>query len=247
MLNAIQQDYNVCAYSGELSAQNFLQWIFLQATEDKYIGVSEDKRTGKMYPCVSQDIQKRIRDWIDRRFFLFDNAIVLENKQQEAIIKMFDICARRYGCKLYLVDNMMSAMTSSDEENKAQAQFANALKAFAVKYKVSVILVSHPRKTKAGEALTNNDVSGSSAITNLADTVISIEKPNIRIMKNREFGELGYIECSYDPASRRIFQTTTGDRTHYGWNHEGITAPEVKATDFAQFEIQEGDPQTGLG
>lgn len=164
LLNAIQQDYNVCAYSGELSAQNFLQWIFLQATEDKYIGISEDKRTGKMYPCVSQDIQKRIRTWIDHRFFLFDNAVVLETKQQEAIIKMFDICARRYGCKLFLVDNMMSCMTGAEEENKAQAQFAAALKAFAVKYKVSVVLVSHPRKTKAGEALTNNDVSGSSAI-----------------------------------------------------------------------------------
>jgi twinkle protein len=104
LLNAIQQGYNVCAYSGELSAQNFLNWIFLQATEDKYIGISEDKRTGKKYPCVSLDIQKRIRDWIDNRFFLFDNAYVDEKNQETAILKMFDICARRYGCKLYLVD-----------------------------------------------------------------------------------------------------------------------------------------------
>lgn len=141
----------------------------------------------------------------------------------------------------------MSALTTTDEENKAQAQFAAALKAFAVKYKAAVILVSHPRKTKAGETLKNEDVSGSSAIVNLADTVLSIEKPNIRIMKNREFGELGYIECSYDPASRRIFQTSTGDRIRYGWDHSGVAEPEIKATDYAQFAIQEGDPQTGLG
>jgi twinkle protein len=141
---------------------------------------------------------------------------------------------------------MMSALTSSDEENRAQAKFAASLKAFAVKYKAIVLLVSHPRKTKQSEALTNDDVSGSSAITNLADTVISVEKPNLRLLKNREFGELDYIECSYDPASRRIFQTSTGDRTHYGWDHTGLTEPEVKACDLSEFMIREGDKQTGL-
>ena len=58
----------------------------------------------------------------------------------------------------------MIALTSADEENKAQANFAAALKAFATKYKVHVILVAHPRKTQQGQKLTNDDVSGSSAI-----------------------------------------------------------------------------------
>ena len=250
LLNAIEQGYKVCAYSGELSPQNFLQWILLQATEDKYIGVSSDKRTGKRYPVVSTEIQQRIRSWLRDRFFLYDNGDSINTskaKTQEAILDMFKICARRYGCKLYLVDNMMSALTTTDEENKEQARFAAALKSFAVEFKATVLLVSHPRKTKPGEALRNDDVSGSSVIVNLADTVISIEKPNIRIMKNREFGELDYIECSYDPASRRIFQTNTGDRLHYGWDHTGIIEPQDKAMNYSQFAIKEGDPQTGLG
>ena len=76
----------------------------------------------------------------------------------------------------------MIALTSADEENKAQAKFAAALKAFAVKYKVHVILVAHPRKTKQGEALTNDDVSGSSAINSsgvnrrlLTENVVNLE------------------------------------------------------------------------
>ena len=161
-------------------------------------------------------------------------------------MKVFDICARRYGCKLFVVDNLMIALTSSDEENRAQAKFAAALKAFAVKYKVAVILVAHPRKTKAGEALTNDDVSGSSAITNLADNVIAVEKPNLRITKNRDFGVLDYIECSYSPATRRIFQTSAGDRIVYGWDHTGITEPEEKACENPAFAVQIGDPASGL-
>lgn len=79
-------------------------------------------------------------------------------------------------------------------------------------------------------------------ITNLADTVISVERPNIRITKNREFGTLSYIPCNYDPANRRIFQANIGDRTVYGWNHEGITIPEDQASALPEFTVQIGKP-----
>lgn len=242
LLNAVQQGHKVCAYSGELSAYKFLEWIMLQATESRYISCRTDPRSGKIFPFVEPDIQNRIKAWIDGNFFLFDNAYVDDANQQDAILKVFTICARRYGCKMFQVDNLMIALTSADEENKAQARFAAALKAFAVKYKVAVILVAHPRKTKQGEAITNDDVSGSSAITNLADTVISVEKPNLRVTKNREFGTLEYIECNYDPTNRRIYQTSTGDRTVYGWNHEGIQIPEDQARAHPGFELQTGAP-----
>lgn len=101
LLNAIDQGYNVCAYSGELSAYKFLEWIMLQATESKYITCRTDERSGKLYNVVPQEIQNRIKEWIDGRFYLFDNAYVDEASQQEAILKVFTVCARRYGCKLF--------------------------------------------------------------------------------------------------------------------------------------------------
>lgn len=104
LLNAIQQGYKVCAYSGELSAYKFLEWIMAQATESKYIGTKTDVRSGKMYANVDPEIQRRIKEWIDGKFYLFDNAYVDDATQQEAILKVFTICARRYGCKLFLVD-----------------------------------------------------------------------------------------------------------------------------------------------
>ena len=241
LLNAIQQGYKVCAYSGELSAYKFLEWILLQATESRYVECRMDPRNGKMYPVVSAEIQRRIKEWIDGKFYLFDNAYIDDVCQQDAILKVFTVCARRYGCKLFLVDNLMVALSSAYVANKAQARFASALKAFAVKFKVHVILVAHPRKTRQGETFTSDDVSGSSAITNLADNVISIEKPHIRITKNRDSGILDYIICSYDPSNRRIYQTNVGDRTVYGWDHEGLQLPEDQACTHSEFAIQGGE------
>ena len=246
LLNGVQQGYSVCAYSGELPAQTFLNWILLQATDNKYIAAKTDPRTGKNFAVVPYDIQRRIKTWVDNKFFLFDNNYTPDIPQEEAIIKTFTLCARRYGAKLFLVDNLMTILsetTTADNENKIQGKFVAALKAFAVKYKVCVLLVCHPRKTKAGEKFTSEDVAGSANITNLADTVISVEKPNLRITKNREFGICEFIPCSYDPANRRIFQANIGDRTVYGWNHEGAIVPEVQASSLPEFQIQSGSPE----
>ena len=249
LLNAIQQGYSCCAYSGELPAQTFLNWIMLQATENKYIAAKTDPRTGKNYAVVPYDVQRRIKQWINNKFYLFDNNYAPDIPQEEAIIKTFTLCTRRYGNKIFLVDNLMTILSesSSTDENRVQGKFVAALKAFAVKYKVCVLLVCHPRKTKIGEKFTSEDVAGSANITNLADTVINIEKPNLRITKNREFGTCEYIQCSYDPANRRIFQANIGDRTVYGWDHEGLVIPENQACTLPEFQIQSGAPeQTGV-
>ena len=59
--------------------------------------------------------------------------------------------------------NRTSPRADSDEETKAQGRFANALKMFATRYRVHVMLVAHPRKVKQGEKLGQDDIGGSSA------------------------------------------------------------------------------------
>ena len=243
LLSAIEQGFPVCAYSGELSAYKFLEWTMLQATERQYIAYKTDTRSGKNICFVESDVQSRIKKWLDGKFYLYDNAIVQDEKQTESILKVFEACARRYGCKLYLVDNLMSALCSPDEENKAQAKFTAQLKAFAGKYKAHVIMVAHPRKEKADAVFTNDSISGSSAISNLADNVINVEKTptkGIRVTKNRDFGVTGFINTCYDPANRRIFQYNTGDRIVYSWDHSGIQIPENQAICLEEFAIDDG-------
>lgn len=240
LLNAVDQGYKVAAYSGELSSYKFLEWIMSQATERQYIDTKYDARSGKMLTAIHPVIQGRIKQWLNGKFYLFDNAAVEDGDVASAIIRVFTTCARRYGVKVFLVDNLMSALVGTEDEIKAQAQFTAALKAFATKFKVAVLLVAHPRKTKANEAFTSDDVSGSAVITNLADNVISVEKPNLRVTKNRDFGECGCIQCSFDPSNRRIFQTNTGDRTIYSWNHDDLPMPENPASQMKAFEISVG-------
>ena len=114
----------------------------LQATERQYIAYKTDTRSGKNICFVENEVQKRIKAWLEGHFYLYDNSIVQDEKQTESILKVFEACARRYGCKLFLVDNLMSALCSPDEENKAQARFTAQLKAFAGKYKAHVIMVN---------------------------------------------------------------------------------------------------------
>ena len=80
-------------------------------------------------------------------------------------------------------------------------------------------------------------------LTNLADNVFSIEKPNIRVTKCRDFGETGLILCDYDPVNRRIYQKNLGDRVVYGWDHANLKEPEDRAIDLPEYQIQPGEQE----
>lgn len=242
ILNAIEQGVPCCAYSGELSPTRFLDWILLPATESKYVTYTTDAKTGKHLCTISSEIEERIKEWMKGKLYLFDDSVAFEDDTQTAVLKVFEMCARRYGCKLFLVDNLLSLLPSADDEVKMQARVIKKIKAFAKKYRAHVLVVAHPRKEQANSTFTSDSVSGSSAITDLADSVFSIEKPNIRVTKNRTFGETGYIRCDYDPVNHRIYQQGLGDRIIYSWDHTGIKEPdpEDKACLLPEFQIQPG-------
>lgn len=244
LLNAIEQGYNVCAYSGELTSEEFQQWINLQAAGDDYITLKHDPVKETMVPVLPQNVEDAIVSWYDGKFFLYDNQEIFESNQSEAIIEVFTTAVRKHDCKLFLVDNLMTALSDSDEETKAQGRFVNALKRFANRFKVHVIVVAHPRKVKAGESIRQDDIGGNSATVRLAHSAIVVEKPNLRIIKARDSGFLRLIECCYCPASRRIYQKDTGDLNKFSWNDGSIPMPKVKACDSFEYSIQVGEPDT---
>ena len=120
----------------------------LPAVESKYITYVTDPRSGKHICKVPNEIQARVRDWLSGKMYLFDNSYVFEEDPSTAVLKSFEMCVRRFGCNLFLIDNLMSLLTTADEENKAQAKFMAKVKAFASKYKVHVLVVAHPRKER---------------------------------------------------------------------------------------------------
>ena len=71
--------------------------------------------------------------------------------------------------------------------------------------------------------------------------MFALERPNIRVTKNRTYGTTGLILCDYDPVNHRIYQKGLGDRIIYSWNHEGIKEPENQACTLPEFQIQPGE------
>ncbi len=239
LLNAIEQGVTCTAYSGELSAGLFQEWITLQAAGSEWIGLKYDPIRNRKIPYVTPEVQQRIMSWCGDRLLLYDNnEQFVDVKQAEAIINVFTQSARKNDSRLFLIDNLMTSVADSDDEWRAQAVFVNAIKRFATHYRAHVLLVCHPRKTKAGEPITKADVSGSSSITNLCDNAIVIKRPDIEIIKNRLDGRNICIQCCYAADSRRIYQADKGDLNKFSWDRTGLTPPSVRADSMPDYGIQ---------
>ena len=221
LLAAIEQGYSVCAYSGELTKERFQEWINLQAAGSEYIGLKYDAVRGKQIPCVSYSVQERLMDYYRDRFYLFDNNEVFEANQSDSILRVFTMAVRRYGCKLFLADNLMTALSDSDEETKAQSRFANALKKFATRYHVHVLLVAHPRKVKAGEKLGQDDIGGSSATIRLADSAASWWSAPTCGSSRTARADCAGSSSAVIADSRRVYQADRGDLCRFSWDTGG--------------------------
>lgn len=238
-LNAVEQHYSCCAYSGELSKEKFQDWIHLQAAGSDWIGLKFDKYRNKNVPFVPPEVRRRIINWYAPYFWLFNNdEPFVDVKQADAILQVFTTAARKEGCKLFLVDNLMTTTADSDEEWRAQAVFINSMKQFAKHYNAHVLIVAHARKVRNGEHISKSDVSGSSAIVNLADSAIVSERPNLRIIKNRDDGQQRVIECCYCGDSRRIYEAAYGDLNRFSWDKTGLTPPSPRADSMPEYGVQ---------
>lgn len=235
LLEAIDQGHRVCAYSGELDKAQFREWAYLQAAGPEHIFYREDPLTGKRLPTVNPMAERRISEWLEERFFLFD----LERNTRhdpEAILSQFAYAKMRYNADVFLVDNIMSVdfdYKRGADFNLVQSQFAQALAAFSKRQHVHTHLVVHPRKSSSGnpENVTADDVHGSGDITNRADNVFFLtrhaaagsdgqpeQKPILMTLKNRDFGSRINQWLDFDKKSRRFFADKVGDpKKPFGW------------------------------
>ena len=236
---AIEQGCSVCAVSLELPPNTFKSWIDLQASGSQFITLKYDPIRDEKVPIVDPAAAKRIHQWYDNKFFLYENVEVDGDMTiADSIMEVFTSAAKRKGCTVFLVDNLMTALADSyEDEYRAQARFVAQLKRFAVKYNAHVLIVAHPRKIKQGESIKKDDVGGSSYITNLASNVVAITKPDITLLKCRDTGVTGRIECCYCGDSRRIYQADVGDKYVFSWDRTGLNPPSIRADSLPEYGI----------
>ena len=245
MLEAIDEGFNVCAYSGELRADRFQYWVNLQAAGNKYISYRYDDVRQKKIPFIPKLINEKIKNWYRGRFWLYDNNINNDNSENTGIIKLFTYAARKYNCKLFLVDNLMTSKFNTGKSDsdfyRAQSEFVGELMHFAKTYNAHVHLVAHPKKTK--DKLGKEDVSGTGDITNRADNVLSVERDAehplsniVTILKNRSDGvQDRSIGLLFDPSSKRFWQESdkAGEGKKYGWEDLPDVVP--KCVSFEEY------------
>jgi len=230
LVEAVNQGHKVCAYSGELDAARFKDWITLQAAGPDMLEQVEDPETGATVYLVPSTVSTLIDEWWDRRFYLYDIGISSAH-DEDSILNEFEYARRCLGCDVFLVDNIMTAKIKADRDYyRAQSAFTRRLAEFSKATKSHVHLVAHPRKTERGRSVEDSDeVAGAADITNLADNVISVRRlaesgadgrdTELSVLKARERGIRGKVGLCFDPPSRRFYAPYGDPNKKYGWRY----------------------------
>ncbi len=142
----------------------------------------------------------------------------------------------RYSCRSIFIDNLMTAMNDdiASDLNRQQTAFVRKLTHIAKRFNVVIFLVAHPKKNQNGKYTFNNDdVAGSSNITNLVDVVLRYDVPDrieeeaadsrpqrvLQVFKNRLTGRLctDGIGLYYQESSKRISENPQSFDWELGW------------------------------
>lgn len=231
---AMSQDYNCFFYSGELPDFFFRNWMDRQITKKAEVTESDADALNQYY---------------GEKAFIYDNTTVEDESSN--LLKTVEIAIVQKNCRFILIDNLMTAIETDEGSDlyRAQSRFVGELAALAKKYTVFILLVAHPRKQN-GE-MSNDDVSGSSNITDRADLVLCYgripekkgepapgdDERRLEILKNRLTGRLAVkdkgIKLIFESKSKRIAENTAAFFSHcYKWKDDDLYEfDEVAAKD----------------
>jgi twinkle protein len=238
---ALEQGHNTFIFSGELSRAQLRSWIqFPLAGPDYAMEYDNGPNQPKGY-YVPREIKAAMNEWYRGRVHVYSNE---DDLRAKSLLKKMEELAKRYGTKVFVLDNLMmiDLECSEYELNKKQKEFVLSLKTFARKFNAVVHLIAHPRKTDVIRRLTKMDVAGSGDITNLADYVISIHRVTqeekqeklsrrgdvivpacpydnmIDLFKNRPLGHQDKtIGLYFHYPSKRLYGASDNLDKEYGW------------------------------
>lgn len=238
--NSIEQGKDVWMYSKELPNYMTKNWI-----DSIYAGVrnvtEHTNNTGSKYYTVKKEAKQKIDEYYRGHFKLYKDEW---GNTIEDIKKSMEDCVRKFGSKLFIIDNL-SAINfdcSDNEKWSKQVDLINYCIQFAQKFHVVVILVIHPKKIETYRRLTKFDVQGLGTVVDLCHRLISLyrvqkkEKEDIKnpikydvicdVLKDRLRGREGLeIGMYYSNPSRRFYTTVEEYDKKYSWDKTVYTEP----------------------
>lgn len=238
---ALRSGYNVFFYSGELMNWYFKEWFERQISGRNFINKTISSLGHEDYSVDAQYLPY-MREWYKESAYLYDNSSLGDRSEEESLLKVLETAIKQYGCRVLFVDNLMTAIADdvTVDQFRQQTKFVGELARMAKRFNVLIFLIAHPRKRVTVD-FDNDDVAGSSNITNLVDVVMRYSRPKdtpsnedtdereLTILKNRLTGQINRkgIRLFFDAASKRISESPDGFDWKLGWEKLMIdTSPE---------------------
>lgn len=250
--HAIRQRIPTLMYSGEMQDWQVQDWIEKQIVGRDGINTLTITNTAGAFNkyVIKDEMKDKLVNFYKDYLFVYE--AVQDNN--EKLIDTFKNAITKYGIKLIIVDNLMTAMDDdlASDIYREQTKFVKDLTMIAHKYSVVIILIAHPKKVpdNARQATyQNDDILGSSNITNLADIVMRYDKPKkgqagercLYITKNRLTGRVVYeddrLPMYYQEETKRIVDCPADfnvDLMSYTDNKQGND-------NVVEFDIDEND------
>lgn len=210
---------SVFLYSQELSNQLQSNWILYSLAGRRNIN-SFISKEGTPYYRVTPCARKAILEYYKKRLYLYKDG---ESIDIDDILKTAEMCVRRNGCALVVLDNLTCISCKGCESDLLrQTEIVRKCVKFALTYNVAVFLVAHSRKTS--ESLGMDDASGSMNIANLSHRMLAMERNTeggvtVRLTKDRYLGKNGAtVQLGFDYPSRRFFTTEEELNRVFDWD-----------------------------
>ena len=170
-VHAAGKDFRTAIFSGELTAEMAMRWMYLQAATKAH--VRPTRYENRWY--VPDMIEDQIAAWLDGKIYIYNNDYGFDYGK---FVLELGKCSEENKIDLIILDNMMCLDLASLDRDQfvRQSVFVNELEVFAKQKNVHIILIAHPRKSNGFLRL--QDVSGSNDIVNRCDNAIIMHRNN---------------------------------------------------------------------
>ena len=241
----LDQGYDVFLYSGEMANPVIRNWVETTMAGRENIIMKND-----FVRIIDENARKKMREWYRGRVWNYDG---IDNDSNIILDRAISV-TRRFGVKVWILDNLMSLDIGSNGTDiyERQKEFITKIVNLAKLYGVLVILVAHPRKTSELRRLVADDVAGSNDLGNAAQYIIGSHRYSERekmgektrkgeyivgkepinfdmameVFKNRYTGKIGECQLHFDYPSYRFYDTQLELDKRYKWNSD-TTIPNL--------------------
>lgn len=240
LCNALEQRKNIWLFSRELPQYMTKSWMNYLLAGPRNVDPYEGSN-GSVYYRLKKQASHQIDQAYRGQWYVYKDEWP---NDVETIQASMQASARKYGAKVFLIDNLMMVNLHAGDDNKydKQTQFVSWLIQFSAKFQVAVILVAHPRKMQASSgAVDLYDIGGSSNLVNLAHRTLSLRRITkeeresgdseysayscvVSVTKDRMRGRSGFeLGLYYDDSSRRFYTNYEQFDRKYRWDPNTYT------------------------